>query len=250
MSEERHAGLGGRAQLTIRMVLLVALVVATAAFPLAGADDELGTACFVAENVHHSLPVVDDPHTRPVANACWLVRGITGPIATETVPDPNDGIHPARACDAQPFLTYEFCVRPAMAGAEAFVYPTQVTLGCSTSCTYRPTYHVRVADTLAGDWHLSGNAHLRAVSGSGVGSIVSGSARSMTCSATGPGATCTASATGPDITAGNFNTYLFEGSWSLTWIDPSGAPHVMATGSDACYVAQYYNPAHDACEGN
>jgi hypothetical protein len=181
--------------------------------------------------------------------ACVLVL-----LASATLPfagaDDHLGVHPAETCAQQPVLTDEACMERMLLTTSASIYPTQVTLSCGSTCTYRPTSHVALEGVVTGEWRIDGSSQLRGVSGGRVGGVVSGSHRTLSCVAAGEGASCHQQIDHSTISAGNLNTFLWEGSWSVTFTDATGETHLMATGADSCYVAQYYNPPNDACEGN
>lgn len=167
-------------------------------------------------------------------------------VATPAIAGPTDGATHCSTLDATLDPTYsstwyEFCGGIMSARAEASVYYAQVTLSCTTSpnaCTYQPTMHVAVDALAPGEWVIRGTSRITNYPG---GSYLSGSTRAIECRVTGLDPHCDAAGENRQITAGNFNSYRFDGTWRLSYVDPTGAEHLQATGANDGWLAQYYS---------
>jgi len=151
------------------------------------------------------------------------------------------GVHGSEACAAQPVLASEACGEVMMLGGVPQLFFTQEDLGCSGStCNYRPTMRISFDAAAPGTWILRASAQpSHYPSGNPIGPE-----RTLECSVEAPDARCEASLVVLDVVGNPFNSARWEGSWSVTWIDPLGAEHLQATGAAEGWLAQYCN-----CQG-
>ena len=123
------------------------------------------------------------------------------------------------------------------------VFYSQETIECwTTACRYEPTFHARGEALTPGVWRVEGHTQIRHVSGGGIGGVVAGSARDVSCTfdTTAGESACTGSAANVLLVAGNFNTFYWEGSWTMTFVDATGAAVFELRGSGSGYLAQYF----------
>jgi hypothetical protein len=142
------------------------------------------------------------------------------------------------------------CMRAMTGDGGGTLYYTQEDLGCEpngfggSNCRYAPTFHATGKAAFPGRWVFEAYTHIRHVNGAGgIGAVVAGSERRVECTFTGepPGSLgCGGSAPNVEITAGNMNSFYWEGSYALTYIDAVGIEHLQSVGSAGGYLAQYF----------
>lgn len=213
--------------------------------PFASGTNALDDACHALQNARHIAGPLQP--LEAAAPLCWSASPTVGPAPPAGALVHGDELCAYADARADRGLSgdwYRLCGQAASLGAEARVRVTQTQVspaGCNP-CTYAPTYHVDLSTLAPGEWVVRAQHHLRKVSHFGVGGIVDGSTRVFECRASEALQSCHAERAGPQVTAGNFNTFLWEGAWALSLVDAAGVEHVQARGGDARYVAQYYQP--------
>lgn len=231
----------------VNVLVIVGILVALA--PLSAADDRIATGCTLVQNAQYVYGGLT-PVSNTAGPICWLAHDALKPLAPFTDDVPGAVQNGAYVCQdvATVWRGIEGTCKWTMALGGGEVHYTQIELSCwptgsgGESCEYAPTFHASAASSMPGHWILRASSQIRNW-GPGGHTVVPGSARTIQCefdTSAGQTGRCAAQVENLKLVAGNFNSYRWEGQWTLTYVDATGARHLQSYGAADGWLAQYY----------